>query len=209
MKKLLLILAIMALASVANAQLIITGVYDCPLPGGLPKGVQLYACVDIPDLSVYGIGSASNGGGTDGEEFTFPADPMTGGTFIYVATEAVEFQNWFGFAPNYTTNSMLINGDDAVELFLLGAVFDTFGEITHTGPGAWDYLDGWAKRNTFTGPDGATFNVANWTFSGPNALDGELTNDTAATPFPLGNYECDPAVATEDASWGSIKTLYR
>jgi predicted extracellular nuclease len=30
--------------------------------------------------------------------------------------------------------------------------------------------------------------LANWTFSGPNALDGETSNDTAAVPFPIGSY---------------------
>jgi len=95
MKKLLLILAIMTVASAANAQLILTGVYDCTLSGGIPKGCEIYACVDIPDLSVYGLGSANNGGGSDGEEFTFPAVAVAGGTFIYVASEDVAFQTWF------------------------------------------------------------------------------------------------------------------
>ena len=87
---------------------------------------------------------------------------------------------------------------------------DVFGEIDHDGAGQpWDYLDGWAKRSTFTGPDGSTFVLGSWTFSAPNATDGCLTNDTCGSVFPLGGFECDPAVATEDASWGSIKTLYR
>ena len=30
--------------------------------------------------------------------------------------------------------------------------------------------------------------LANWTYSGVDALDGETSNDTAATPFPLGTY---------------------
>ena len=39
-----------------------------------------------------------------------------------------------------------------------------------------------------TGPDGSTFVLANWMFSGPDALDGETSNDTATTPFPIGTY---------------------
>jgi hypothetical protein len=49
--------------------LLLTGVVDGPLTGGLPKAVELYVVNDIPDLSLYGLGSANNGGGTDGQEF--------------------------------------------------------------------------------------------------------------------------------------------
>ncbi|MGB0914546.1 MAG: immunoglobulin domain-containing protein, partial [Crocinitomicaceae bacterium] len=62
------------LAPNVNNDLIITGVFDGPNTGGTPKGVELYILNDIADLSIYGIGSANNGGGTDGEEFTFPSD---------------------------------------------------------------------------------------------------------------------------------------
>jgi len=103
-----------------------------------------------------------------------------------------------------------INGDDAVELFVLGEVFDVFGDIDAPGTGTdWEYLDGWAKRVTATGPDGTVFNIDNWTFSGPNALDGETDNATAEFPFPLGGFECDPAVPAEDTNWGGVKALYR
>ena len=53
------------------SKLIISGVIDGPLTGGLPKMVELYVLDDIADLSTYyGVGTANNGGGTDGEEFT-------------------------------------------------------------------------------------------------------------------------------------------
>ncbi|MCP4541966.1 MAG: nuclease, partial [Chloroflexi bacterium] len=170
--------------------LLITGVIDGPLSGGLPKAVEFYVLKDIADLSIYGFGAANNGGGTDGEEFTFPADSATAGDFIYVATEAAGFTSFFGFAPNYTDNNAAsINGDDAIELFQNGVVVDIFGDINVDGTGKpWEYLDGWAYRVDETGPDGTTFTLANWYFSGPNALDGETSNATAATPFPLGTY---------------------
>jgi hypothetical protein len=169
--------------------LIITSVYDGPLAGGLPKGVELYVLNDIPDLSVYGIGAANNGGGTDGEEFSFPAAVVSAGSYLYIASEAIEFQNYFGFAPDYTSGFMAINGDDAIELFENGAVIDVFGDINVDGTGQpWDYEDGWASRDDATGPDGTTFSLANWSFSGPNALDGTTTNSTAGTPIPIGTY---------------------
>tara|TARA_R110002012_G_scaffold312248_1_gene522646 strand:- start:216133 stop:218202 length:2070 start_codon:yes stop_codon:yes gene_type:complete len=173
----------------ATNSLVLTAVFDAPLVGGTPKGVEIFVLQDIANLSLYGLGSANNGGGTDGQEFTFPAVAVTAGTFIYVASEAVEFANFFGFAPDYTASGpMGINGDDAVELFENGVVIDTFGDIDVDGNGeAWEYTDGWAYRVSDTGPDGG-FVIANWTFSGIDVLDGETTNATAVTPVPIGTY---------------------
>jgi hypothetical protein len=171
-------------------ELIITAVYDATLTGGTPKGVELYVANDIADLSLYGISSAGNGSGTTvTPEFTFPAVSATAGQYIYVASESVQFNNWFGFAPDYTTTSMLINGDDAIELFAMGAIIDVFGDVNVDGTGQpWDHLDGWAYRNSSTGPDGTTFQLGSWSFSGVNVLDGETSNATAATPIPIGTF---------------------
>ena len=173
-----------------SGNLIITGVYDGPLPGGLPKGVELYAIDNIADLSSYGLGSANNGGGTDGQEFTFPANAATSGDFIYVASEATEFTNWFGSAPDYTSGSMAINGDDAVELFYNSSVIDVYGDINTLGTGQpWEYLDGWAYSLDNRSAS-STFNSSHWTFSGPNVWDddGSNTNATATPPFPVGTF---------------------
>ena len=173
--------------------LIITGVVDGPLPGGIPKAIELYAKDNIADLSLYGIGSANNGGGTDGEEYTFSGS-ASAGQYIYVASESIEFTNFFGFAPDFTTGAAAINGDDAIELFYTGGVVDVFGDINLDGTGTpWDYLDGWVYRNSTSGPDGSTFVLGNWTYSGINALDGETTNATAAMPFPVATYVAQPA----------------
>jgi predicted extracellular nuclease len=183
------LLTLSTAGALGAADLVITGVVDGPLSGGLPKAVELCVLNDIADLSVYGVGSANNGGGSDGEEFTFPAGPASAGTFLYVASEGVGFSSFFGFAPQYTSSAASINGDDAIELFMSGGVVDVFGDINASGTGEpWEYLDGWAYRDDGTGPDGSTFVLANWFFSGPNALDGETTNATAATPFPIGAY---------------------
>ncbi|HEX9696592.1 MAG TPA: PEP-CTERM sorting domain-containing protein [Actinomycetota bacterium] len=176
----------------ASATLVLSGVIDGPLSGGLPKAVEFYATADIADLSVYGFGSANNGGGSDGEEFTFSGS-ATQGSYLYVATEVPSFTSFFGFAPNFTSSAASINGDDALELFVNGTVIDTFGDINLSGTGQpWEYMDGWAYRVGNTGPDGTTFNQANWTFSGPNALDGETTNASAATPMPAGTFSTIP-----------------
>ena len=170
--------------------LIITGVIDGPLPGGTPKAVELYACNDISDLSDYGLGFANNGGGSDGIEFTFPAISASAGDFLYVASEKEEFFNFFGFAPDSTSSTATINGDDAIELFKDATVVDVFGNIAVDGTGqAWEYLDGWAYRNDSTGGlDTSVFLMSEWYFSGPDALDNEIANLTAAHPFPAGSF---------------------
>ncbi len=168
----------------------ITAVFDGDLTGGLPKGVEIYIINDIPDLSIYGLGSATNGGGTDGEEFTFPADAATAEDYIYVASESTEFTNYFGFAPDYTDASMGINGDDAVELFCDGLLIDLYGDQNTLGDGeVWDYTDSYATRPTSAGPS-ATFDASEWNIPGLGALSGAAT--ASAANFNCG--ECGTVV---------------
>ncbi|CAI4149251.1 conserved exported hypothetical protein [Alteromonas macleodii] len=184
-----IISALSSTAIQAN-DLVISGVIDGPLSGGVPKAVELFVVNDIADLSTYALGTANNGGGTDGEEFTFPAGASaSAGTYIYVASEIDGFTAFFGSAPDYDTSSMGINGDDAIELFKDGSVIDTFGDINTDGSGtAWEYLDGWAYRTSGQTANGGSFEASNWTYSGVDALDGSTTNTDAATPFPAGTF---------------------
>ncbi len=188
-----LLLALPALGPVTvraqSSDLIISGVIDGPLSGGVPKAIELYAVNDIADLSAYGLESANNGNPSSGPEYTFDAISASAGDFIYVASETTGFNDFFGFLPNATGSVASINGDDAILLFQNGAIVDVFGEVGVDGSGRpWEYTDGWAYRVDATGPDGSTFQLSNWTFSGPNALDGESSNATAATPFAIGSY---------------------
>jgi len=169
--------------------IVITGAIDGPLPGGQPKAVEFYAMDYIPDLSAYSFGSANNGNGGGVEEFIFPADEIQAGTFFYLTANFGDFVSFFGFEPDYTNNSATINGDDALELFCNSQVVDVFGDINMDGSGeAWDYLDGWAYRVSDSAPNVGSWDDAQFTYSGVNALDGETTNATAATPFPLGTF---------------------
>ena len=188
-------------------ELIIAGIADGPLPGGLPKVVEFYAIQNISDLSVFGFGSASNGGGTDGEEFTFPAISLTAGDRYYVSTDSVNFESFYGFNPNYSEGTASNNnGDDAIELFKNGVVIDVFGEIDVDGTGTpWDYLDGWAYRNSNSSPNGGVFNISEWTFSGTNQLEGGVTNATCSVPFPIGTMSV--TLPTGTFTWYSDATL--
>lgn len=190
------------LAPASQGALIITGVYDGPLPGGDPKGVELFATDAIPDLSIYGLETASNGGPSGGApEDVLPAVSLAAGDFYYVANLGDgDFSQWFGFGPNHlgANGSVNHNGDDTILLYQSGAVVDAFGELGVDGTGtAWDSLDGWAYRNNGVGANGGTFDANDWSFSGPNAWDGDDnvgggfdngTNATATPPFPTGSY---------------------
>ena len=179
----------LAFSSAQANDLIIAGIIDGPLSGGLPKAIELYVQNDINDLSVYGIGSANNGAGSDGIEFTLPSEPASAGSYIYVASEEEGFNAFFGFAPHFTTPAMAINGDDAIELYQDETVIDVYGDINVDGSDQnWEYTDGWAYRNNAQSANNGNFSAANWTFSGKDALDGSETNGTAPTPFPAGTH---------------------
>ena len=188
----------------ATNALVLVGAYDGPLSGGTPKGIELVALADIPDLSVFGISSITNGAGSSAGniEYNFPADAVSAGDRIFLATESTGFTSFFGFAPTYINGVVGINGDDSIELYEGATIIDTFGTVdcdpnaTGTTCPEWDHLDGWAYRVSDTGPDG-TFVLGNWTFSGPNAFDGQSDNATAVTPYPIAVYT-NNSLSTED-----------
>ena len=137
--------------------LIITGVFDGPLPGGDPKGIELFATSDIADLAQFAVGVANNGGGTDGVESILPSQALAAGSFFLVTTELDDATQWFGSEPGHLAgNGINHNGDDAIELFFdsTGAfsgdesVIDVFGDINTDGTGTpWDTVDGWGCLN--------------------------------------------------------------
>ena len=173
--------------------MVITGVFDAQPGAAGAKGIELQALADIPDASIFGIGSANNGGGTDGVEFTFPAIDVPAGTCVHIAADSALFNAFFGFDATFIDGVANINGDDAIELFENQQVIDVFGEIDVDGSGQpWEYLDGWAYRDNTTGPDGSTFVLDNWNFSGVDALQDVATNADAALPFPACEYSATP-----------------
>ena len=176
--------------SADDKSLILTGIFDAQPGNAGTKGIEVYLLDDVADLSVYGVGSANNGGGSDGVEFTFPAIPGTKGTYYYIAADSALFRDYFGFNADYISSAVNINGDDAMEIFENSIVIDVFGDINKDGTGEpWEYLDGWVYRVNGTGPDGSTFTPENWIYSGIAALEGEPTNEEAPIPFPVGTYD--------------------
>ncbi|AEE52990.1 T9SS type A sorting domain-containing protein [Haliscomenobacter hydrossis] len=170
--------------------LVITGVIDGPLTGGIPKAIELYVINDIPNLGIYSVKSAFNGSASFTATYTLSGS-ATAGQYLYLATESAMFNTFFGFNPTFVNGSVPnINGDDVIGLFRNADLIDQFGELGVDGSGQpWDYLDGWAYRSSNGyGPDGR-FLLDNWSFSGINALDGEATNATADNPFPIATYK--------------------
>ncbi len=173
----------------ATNALMIKGVFD-NATGSTPKGIELEVLADIADLSIFGVGSANNGGGSDGEEFTFPAVSATAGDAIFVVNngQIADFNAFFGLSiVEYESSAMSINGDDAIELFEGGQVIDVFGTIdcdpNDSGSACpeWEHTDGWAYRNT-AGPS-TSFVYTEWDYSGVGNLDG-ATNGGSTEPYP-------------------------
>ena len=166
-----------------------------------PKMVELYVLEDIADMSIYGVGVANNGGGSDGIEFTFPAVSATAGDCITYtdSLNAAKFETFFGFPATFLVPSGGVsaaghNGDDAIELFENGTLIDVFGDQNVDGSGtSWEYLDGWVYRN-FGAQANTVFVESDWVYSGVAALESNdnTMNSEYANPFPTCTYALTP-----------------
>ena len=185
-------MAPLLLASTSQAAFVITAVTDGDLSGGNPKSIMLQAVAPVADLTAWGVGSANNGGGSDGQEFTLPAgSAATGDVFVIVPN--APSQDFFAnnFVQDFTllvNGAANINGDDAIELFSDGNVVDIFGDINTDGTGEdWEYKDGFAQR-LGGGPqafDLANYSVNNGAFDGMNEQEHVAAFAAAGfTPVP-------------------------
>ncbi len=144
-------MAPLLLASTSQAAFIITAVTDGDLSGGNPKSIMLQAVAPVADLTAWGVGSANNGGGSDGQEFTLPVGSAAAGDVFVIVPNSAS-QDFFAnnFVQDFTllvNGAANINGDDAIELFSGGNVVDVYGDINTNGDGeSWDYTDGFAQR---------------------------------------------------------------
>jgi len=177
-----------------NAQdLVLQGIidFDVPSAGSDGKAIHVLVVNDIDNLSLYGIGVANNGGGTDGQEYTFPAVSVSAGDNIMVARSPEAMASFLGATE---ANIMLAssdigqNGDDAIELFYNGEVIETFGDVDTDGTGeSWEYVDSFAYK-----VDGA------WTYAAINCTDDAETSATSACPYPYtGVYTVGTEIQTE------------
>ena len=174
----------------AQSDLELKGVLDLDLPtaGSTGKAIHVRAVQNISDLSIYGIGVANNGGGSDGQEYTFPAISLNSGEEVIVCRDTVAISSYFvGCNPFdfiILDDQAVItqNGDDAIELFENGIVIETFGDINVDGTGEpWEYKDSWAYKDA---SGSVTFNGLNWIMGGVDCTDGSTTSLTSNCPYP-------------------------
>ena len=207
------------------SDLSITAVWDLTVPaaGNSGKAIMFTANNSVADLSIYGFGTAQNGGGTDGQEYTFPAVGASAGQHIIVCRDSAAFsayylgcfEQWPGAAhPNLIFEDLMEpsgNGDDAYELFINGTVAETFGDINTDGTGQpWEYMDSWAWKDT------AAANVGNWVYGAVNCSDNSYNNhvdiDGSSCSFPLCGAPTCTAVAgtgwSEDFSGGGLPSCW-
>ncbi len=164
------------------AALELQGIIDFTVPSGGSDGkaIHVVANSDIADLSIYGIGVANNGGGTDGEEYNFDAISVSAGDHILVARSIDAMNSYMDASTIFNhvleaTSYISQNGDDAIELFENGSVIETFGDIDTDGTGQdWEYTDSWAYK-----VDGA------WTYGGVNCTDNTTTICDSTCIYPL------------------------
>ena len=95
--------------------------FTVPSGGSDGKAIHLVATADIADLSVFGLGVANNGGGTDGMEYTLDAVSASSGDDILIARSVEAMSAYFAdcygeFEIIMVANSDISqNGDDAIE----------------------------------------------------------------------------------------------
>lgn len=118
------------------------------------RAIHLEVLEDIADLSVYGIGIANNGGGSDGREIDFPATSAAAGDHILLVRDIDEMglSTYFGdcindFAQVIPSGGVNFNGDDPVELFKDQTVIETYGDVELDGTGEeWEFVGTWAYK---------------------------------------------------------------
>lgn len=146
------------------------------------KFVEVRVNRNLADMSRYSLGVANNGGGTDGIEFTFPAQSANEGDYILVAREPGTIASYLGgcyngYALVIETDAMNQNGDDAIELFDGMDVIETFGDVNVDGTGqTWDYAGSWGYKV------GAT-----WAYGGVDCGAGSTSTQSSSCPYPFCN----------------------
>lgn len=145
------------------------------------KAVHIKANEDITDLSLYSLGVANNGGGTDGIEYTFPAISVNAGDDILVARSPNSISTYFGGCSTEfeyileSNNSISQNGDDAIELYSGETKIETYGDENVNGTGeVWEYKGSWAYK---IGRE--------WTYGGVDCTIGSSTAEESSCTYPI------------------------
>jgi hypothetical protein len=185
-------------------ELSLKGVTDfiTPLGGSTGKAIHLVADSAIANLSIYGIGVANNGNGSNGQEYRFPRMSVPKGSQIMVVRDSAVMAAymstcWSNIALVLIDSAGVINqnGNDAVELFKVGEAIETFGDINQNGTGQpWEYTGSWAFKNNF----GA------WIYGGIRCTDSSSTIFDSKCIYPLCNLIQVDSIQVNGEANGSI-----
>ncbi len=166
-------------------QLSLKGITDfiTPAAGSSGKAIYLVADAAIPNLSIYGLGIANNGGGTDGQEYRFPAISVPQGSQIVLARDSAALATymsscWSKFTVVLVDTFGVVNqnGNDAIELFRVGESIETFGDVNVDGSGEdWEYTGAWAYKNA----------ASKWIVGDVNCTDSSTTIFDSDCIFPI------------------------
>lgn len=187
MKKTLLALLLTGVMGVtAKAELIITGIVDGNMSGGLPKAIELYADGTI-DLSLYTIQRSSNGAAWS---TTFTLSGTYTNEFIYLSSNTANFTTVFGssgdFANLISASIANGNGDDGFRIYKTSTP-DTIIDQVWQQLATLTYSDSYLYRKDGTGPDGGWVS-SNWIAPGNDFLDPYTTAAAVAEHVPFGTY---------------------
>ncbi len=162
------------------------GIMDLNHNGGNNlRAYHLFAIQDIPDLSLFGAGIASNGQATsDGVEIPFPVMAVKAGEHILVirdldiANAQAYFEGCYAkFDHVIPSSGVTSNGDDTIELFKNNVLIETYGELGVDGTGQlWDYDNTWAYKVS-----------GQWTYGGVGCSTSATTNATSPCPYTFCN----------------------
>jgi hypothetical protein len=157
------------------------GIMDLNHSGKNLRAYHLFALLDIPDLSIFGAGIASNGQATsDGVEIPFPNLSVSAGEHILVIRDLDVANAQAYFEACYSKFSHVIpnggvssNGDDTIELFKNNTLIETYGQLGVDGTGmAWEYDNSWAYKVS-----------GKWTYGGVGCSTDATANATSSCPY--------------------------
>ncbi len=217
MKKITLLLTLLISAFAVAQTPILTMISDGDCSGGNPKVVEIYAQGTV-DFANYSLEIQTNSNDTWGNALNLGDLGVITDDFVYVHKEDVSFATEYPTAVNVlstTSSAVNFNGDDRIRIIedATTTVIDQYGVEATNGDGqAWEYQDGYAKRNNGTGPDFGFF-PGNWTYAN-GALNGEGTcqgGSTFESIIGIGTYTAgggnnDPAVFITAPSNNSVFT---
>lgn len=161
------------------------GIMDLNHSGNNLRAYHLFALQDIPDLSIFGAGIASNGQATsDGVEIAFPNIAVSAGDHILVirdldvANAEAYFEGCYAnFDHVIPDGGVTSNGDDTIELFKNNTLIETYGELGVDGTGVfWEYDNSWAYKVS-----------GSWTYGGVGCSTDAVTNATSSCPYTFCN----------------------